>query len=207
MNFTSLVTNVCSNCIYTKTFYLLDTNRISCPWTYITYTNNRYAETARIIKPPEHFHLTRRTQPAGKARCLVTPGIRNKAHRPLNMCYAVWAPTELHGHQRSGVNVHRSSDSRKRLLVQLCPPRAPEANVGVSKFGWWKELRWDPWLVSLLESCWAHCAMDSYLIKMPWVWSSNAQTAFAFWGKVSFVHRLSGCRCFPWARNSQRVGK
>jgi len=163
MNFTSLVTNVCSKCIYTKTFNLLDTNRISCPWTYITCTNNRYAETTRMIKPYEHFHLTRRTQPAGKARSLVTPGIRNKAHRPLIMCSVVWAPPELYGHQRSGVNFHRSSDSRKRLLVQRGPRRAAGAKVGVSKFGWWKELRWDPWLVSLLESSVLSPLCDGFL--------------------------------------------
>jgi len=46
-------------------------------------------------------------------RTLLTPGIRNEAHRSLMICSAVWASPGPQGHQGSGAIFHRCSDSRK----------------------------------------------------------------------------------------------
>jgi len=71
------------------------------------------------------------------------------------ICSVVWASPEPHGHQGStpsfiDVVIPEASDSRSEV-VQFTPRRAAEPKVGVSHFGCCKGMRWNSWLLPLLE--------------------------------------------------------
>jgi len=69
--------------------------------------------------------------------------------RGLNFSRTAWTP-RIRCHLPSVSWFPEASDSRSEV-VQFTPRRAAEPKGGVSHFGWWKGVRWDPWLLPLLE--------------------------------------------------------
>ena len=109
-----------------------------------------------MIKLQERFLLARRTEPVGRGK------IYSHSRHPkqgtssacdvfscLSFSGTVWTP-RIRRHLPSIQWFPEASDLRSKV-VQVSPRRTVETTFGVSDFGWWKGLRWNPLILAFLE--------------------------------------------------------
>ena len=94
----------------------------------------------RLIKLQEQLILARRTELLSRGIIYCQSRKPEQEHRPRVMFSAVWASTELHGHQGSGANFHRNSNSLKRptwvlTWFNFVPAERLRPRLGFSAFG------------------------------------------------------------------------
>jgi len=124
-----------------------------------------------MIKLQDRFLLTRRTEPVEVKQDLQSLQASGKSHN-VHLWYVptfelLQNPMDTKDPVQSSIGVVIPWSFWLAFGgVQFTPRTAAEPKVGVSHFGWWTGMRWDPWLLPLLEPLiWVHCEIHSCAAK------------------------------------------